>query len=95
MRKCNCAIINISADEQEKRIDDIYKINENVLVEIGASFLAYNQKVILLVDKRIELPSNLQGLYRCDYEGNELSWEIAMKLQRALKEFRLPNDYIK
>ena len=90
MRECNCAIINVSADKKEKLQDEIYKINENVLIEIGASFLAYNQKVILLVDKRIELPSNLQGLYRCEYEGDELSWETAMKLQRALKEFRKP-----
>lgn len=91
MRECNCAIINISADKKEKLPDETYKINENVLIEIGASFLAYNQKVILLVDKRIELPSNLQGLYRCEYEGDELSWETAMKLQRALKEFRKPD----
>lgn len=40
---------------------------------------------------RIKL-SILQGLYRCDYEGDELSWDTAMKLQKALKEFRKPNN---
>jgi len=88
MRECNCAIINISADEQEKLADESYKINENVLIEIGASFLMYDQKVILLVDKRMELPSNLQGLYRCEYEGNELSWDTGIKLTKVLQEFR-------
>jgi len=88
MRECNCAIINISADEQEKMPDDSYKINENVLIEIGASFLKYDKKVILLVDKRIELPSNLQGVYRCEYEGDELTWDTGVKLQKALQDFR-------
>lgn len=88
MRKCECAIINISADEQEKISDGSYKINQNVLIEIGASFLRYDKKVILLVDKRIELPSNLQGLNRCEYEGNELSWNTGIKLTKTLQSFR-------
>jgi len=88
MRECNCAIINVSADEQEKREDGTYGINQNVLIEIGAAFLLYNKKVILLVDKRVELPSNLKGLYRCEYEGDELSFNVAMKLQNTLTEFR-------
>lgn len=88
MRNCDCAIINVSADEQEKREDGTYGINQNVLIEIGAAFLMYNKKVILLVDKRIKLPSNLQGLYRCEYKGDELTFNTAMKLQKALSEFR-------
>jgi len=90
MRKCNCAIINVSADEQEKRDDETYGINQNVLIEIGGAFLLYNKKVILLVDKRVDLPSNLQGLYKCEYEGNELTFDTAMKLQKTLSEFRTP-----
>jgi len=88
MRECNCAIINISADEQEKLSDGSYKINENVLIEIGASFLKYDRKVILLVDKRIKLPSNLRGLYKCEYKGDELTWDTGVKLQKALQDFR-------
>lgn len=88
MRECNCAIINVSADEPERREDGTYGINQNVLIEIGAAFLLYNKKVILLVDKRIDLPSNLQGLYRCEYEGDELSFSTALKLQKTLSEFR-------
>jgi predicted nucleotide-binding protein len=88
MRDCDCAIINVSADEQEKRADETYGINPNVLVEIGGAFLKYNKKVILLVDKRVNLPSNLQGLYRSEYEGDELTFSTAMKLQKALTDFR-------
>lgn len=88
MRECNCAIINVSADDEMKQENESYRINENVLIEIGAAFVHYDKRVILLVDKRIELPSNLQGLYRFEYEGDELSFTVAMKLQKALTEFK-------
>jgi predicted nucleotide-binding protein len=88
MRNCNSAIINISADEKEKKEDQTYGINQNVLIEIGAAFLLYNRRVILLTDKRITLPSNLQGLYCSYYEGDELSFDTAMKLQEALLGFK-------
>jgi hypothetical protein len=92
MRDCNCAIVNVSADEQERREDGSYGINANVLVEIGAAFLAYNQRVILLVDKRLTLPSNLQGLYRCEYTGEELDSGAVTRLQKGLLQFRVPVD---
>ena len=88
MRECTCAVINISADESEKKEDGSYGVNPNVLIEIGAAFLRYDKRVILLVDKRIKLPSNLQGLYQTYYEGDELSWDTAMKLQGSLVKFR-------
>ncbi len=88
MRKCDCAVINISADEQEKRDADNYGINQNVLIEIGGAFLLYDRRVILLVDRRIKLPSNLQGLNILQYDGDELSWDTGMRLQEALTAFR-------
>jgi hypothetical protein len=40
------------------------------------------------------VPSNLQGLYRCDYEGNELSWTEGMRLMKAIQGFkRQPPDH--
>ena len=89
MQKCNCAMINISADE-EKRQGETYGINENVLIEIGGAFLHYEKRVILVIDKKLKdrLPSILQGLTAIFYEGDELSWNDGMRLQKALTEFR-------
>ena len=89
MLKCNCAIINISADE-EKRQGETYGMNENVLIEIGGAFLHYEKRVILVIDKKLKdlLPSILQGLTAIFYEGDELSWNDGMRLQKALTEFR-------
>jgi len=88
MRRCNAGIIIISADEQERLENERYGVNKNVLIEIGAAFVLYDQKVVLLVDRRVDLPSNLQGLYRCEYKGDELSWEAGLNLQKAITNFR-------
>ncbi len=88
MRECNCAIINVSADETEKRDDGGFGVNPNVLTEIGSAFLAYNKRVILLADRRVKLPSNLQGLAALYYQGEELDFETVMKLQKTLIQFR-------
>jgi len=88
MRQCNSAMISMSADEKEKNPDGSYRVNPNVLIEIGGAFLAYNKRVILLADRRVAIPSNLQGLYRVEYEGEEISFNAAMGLQKALATFR-------
>jgi hypothetical protein len=89
MHQCQAGITIVSADEKVKDAEgiEVYKINDNVLIEIGAATVLYKKKVILLWDKRIEVPSNLQGLYRCEFEGDTLDWDSGLKLQRTLTEF--------
>lgn len=86
MRRCNAGIICVSAEEGAD--PESYVVNQNVLIEIGAAFVLYDKRVVLLWDKRVPVPSNLQGLYRCDYEGNELSWTTGMKLMKAVQSFK-------
>lgn len=88
MRRCSTGIIVVSVDEKRKDKDDKFTINENVLIEIGAAFVLYDKRVVLLWDKRLSVPSNLQGLYRCEFEGNELSWSAGMKLMKAIRGFK-------
>jgi predicted nucleotide-binding protein len=88
MRSCGSGVISVSADEAERRDGGSYGINQNVLIEIGVAFALYDRRVVLVVDKRVDLPSNLQGLYRSEYEGDELGWTEGMKLQKALANFR-------
>jgi predicted nucleotide-binding protein len=68
------------------------KLNDNVLIEIGAAMALYGKKVILLVERGITLPSNLQGLYRCEYEGDRLDYESTMKLPKHGAKWRMPHS---
>ena len=78
----------MAVEEARKDADGRYTINENVLIEIGAAFVLYDKRVVLLWDCRLPVPSNLQGLYRCEFEGNDLSWSAGMKLMKAIKQFK-------
>ncbi|GAB3684557.1 TIR domain-containing protein [Salinisphaera aquimarina] len=88
MRRSNAGIIIVSVEEGNTDADGNYVINNNVLIEIGAAFVLYDRRVILLWDKRLSVPSNLQGLYRCEFEGSDLNWNAGMKLMKAIKEFK-------
>ena len=88
MRNCHAAVICVTADTESERKDGSYEINPNVLIEIGAAFVLYEKRVALVWDRRISVPSNLQGLYRCEFEGEELSWSAGMKLIKAVNEFK-------
>lgn len=86
MRRCEAGIMVVSADDEKAAAAGT--INNNVLIEVGAAFVLYDQKVVLLWDKRLKVPSNLQGLYRCEFDGNELTFAAGTKLAKAVKGFR-------
>jgi hypothetical protein len=77
MRRCGAGIIAVTVDEGRKDDAGNDTLNENVPIEIGAAFVLYDRRVVLLWDKRLTVPSNVQGLYRCEFEGDELSWTLA------------------
>lgn len=87
MRRCQAGVMVVTADEQDKTADG-FSINTNVLIEIGAAFVLYDQRVVLLWDKRLKVPSNIQGLFRYEFEGSQLSFVDGTKLAKALKAFR-------
>jgi hypothetical protein len=87
MRRCNAAIVCVTVDEGRKNDGGGYTLNDNVLIEIGSAFVLYDRRVVLVWDKRLPVPSNLQGLYRCEFEGEELTWNAGMKLMKAIRGF--------
>ena len=90
MRECSAAVIHVEAEEELLDSDGNKhaKINENVLIEIGAAIALYKKNFVLLVKKGVKLPSNLQGLYRSEYEGDALDYEATMKLLKIFNQFR-------
>jgi predicted nucleotide-binding protein len=90
MRSCGAGVIHVGAEGKYLDHDgnEHTKINENVLIEIGAAMALYGKKVILLVERGLTLPSNLQGIYRCDFEGERLDYEATMKLLKTFSQFR-------
>lgn len=89
MRACDAAIIHLDMDILTLADGTTHtQINENVLIEIGAAMALYQDRVILLCHKGTTLPSNLQGLYYCEYDGNQLDYSSTIKLLKAMQEIR-------
>ena len=90
MRACAAAVIHVGVEEtlMNSNGEEVAQINGNVLIEIGAAMALYGRRFILLVEEGIKLPSNLQGLYECRYEGKELTGSATMKMLKAFNEFR-------
>ncbi len=90
MRSCSAAVIHVATEQKllDEAGNEQHRINENVLIEIGAAMALYGNNFILLTPKDLHLPSNLQGLYRCEYEGDSLDYEATMKLLKAFSDFR-------
>jgi predicted nucleotide-binding protein len=89
MRSCFAGVIHVAGEQVllDEQGNKHHKINENVLIEIGAAMALYKRNFVLLVQKGVQLPSNLQGLYECRYEGEKLDGEATMKLLKAFNEF--------
>ena len=89
MRTCRAAVIHVGAEAvlYDEEGNAVPQVNGNVLIEIGAAMALYGENFILLVEEGLALPSNLQGLYECRYQGDELNMAATMKLLKAFNEF--------
>lgn len=62
MRSCGAGVIHVGAEGKYHDRDgrEHSKINDNVLIEIGAAMALYGKKVVLLVEKGVTLPSTFK-----------------------------------
>jgi predicted nucleotide-binding protein len=90
MRTCSAGVIHVVKEGEYLDQQGIQhpRINENVLIEIGAAMALYGKKFVLLVQKDTALPTNLQGLYRIEYEGDRLEYDATMKLLKTFNQFK-------
>lgn len=90
MRLCYAAIIHVGKEMKvmDTEGQEHIILNSNVLIEIGAAMALYGRRFILLVEKGVTLPSNLQGLYEVRYEGDRLDYEATMRLLKAFNDFK-------
>lgn len=90
MRECGAGIINVGSEKKviDQQGEEHLILNQNVLIEIGAAMALYQGRFILLVEKGVQLPSNLQGLYQVRYAGEELGGDATIKLLKAFNDFK-------
>lgn len=86
MGRCSAVIIHVGSEVELVDAEGKgWPINPNVLIEIGAAMMHCPGRFVLVVEDGVELPSNLQGLYQCRYQGDGLDFDAVMKIQETLK----------
>lgn len=98
MRSCGAAIIHVDAETvlTDKDGHESVHLNPNVLIEIGAAIALYGRRIVLLVEKGVTLPSNLDGLFHVDYEGKSLDSDATIRVLEALSDLQnqpVPDRY--
>ncbi len=90
MRECHAAIIVVTREDccGGAGEADGLTLQQNILIEIGAAFVLYERRVVLLVDERLPLPPNLSGLTCFTFDEGDLTWEAGVKLMQAVKDFK-------
>lgn len=86
MKRCGAAVIHVGSEaELLDKNGKGWPINPNVLIEIGAAMMHCPDRFVLVVEDGVDLPSNLQGLYKSVYKGESLDFDAGMKIQEALR----------
>ncbi len=87
MRACNTGIIVLGAEDFAAAPDAAHGVlDEQLLSEIGAAFVCFDGRLLLLHEASLPLPAALQS-FQCTFRGDELTWAGGMKLLHALQNF--------
>ncbi|HEY0077211.1 MAG TPA: hypothetical protein VGB73_01085 [Pyrinomonadaceae bacterium] len=88
MRDCEAGLIIVTGEECCKDEAGQYALKEKLLTELTTAFVLYDRRVALLWDARLPVPSNLRDLPLFKFEGDDLNWDVGVKLLKAIKEFQ-------
>lgn len=86
MRRCEAGIIVVGPDDFEAGAGGGDSLRQSTLVEIGAAYVHYARRLVLLRDPRVRVPPSLDG-FCYELDGEELTWEMGLQLVRAVKHF--------
>jgi predicted nucleotide-binding protein len=84
MKTCNCAILIFTADEEfkDKEGNTVWRPSENVAHELGASGFLYDNRIVILKEANVSLPSNFRDIGYISFDKDQLD----AKAMDVLKE---------
>jgi predicted nucleotide-binding protein len=90
MNQCGAAILIFTADEEFKTPDGepIWRPNENVVYELGASSVLYGGRIIIFKEVGVTFPSNFKDIGHIEFEKDALDAK-GMDLFRELIAFQI------
>lgn len=88
MKACNCAILIFTADQElfDKDGNSIWRANENVSHELGACSFLYEDRIVIIKEEKVDLPSNFKEIGYISFKDGELNAK-AMDIVKELLGF--------
>ena len=83
IQRCNIGVFLSCAEELDEKHTAVCP--NSFLIEVGAAFVHFDRRVILMLKGKHTLPSDYQKLDICSYD-KELTWEGAVQLVKKIKE---------
>ncbi len=84
--ECGAAILIFTADEefQDKQGEKIWRPSQNVIHELAVASYLYENKIIILKEDKIELPSNVSDLGYIEFSEGDIESKIGGLLQELI-----------
>ncbi len=90
LKQCGAAILIFTADEKfyDEENNEIWRPSENVIHELGAASILYDNRIIIFKEKDVTLASNYDSIGHITFEKDKLS-DKGIDLFRELVNFKL------
>lgn len=88
LKASNCAVMIFTADEEFRDVEGnaVYRPSENVIHELGAASYLFDNRIVILKEDKVTLPSNFSDLGYISFAKDELV-NKAMELIKELVGF--------
>jgi predicted nucleotide-binding protein len=90
MDECGAAILIFTADEEFRTVDgaEVWRPSENVVYELGAASILYDQRIIIFKEEGVTFPSNFKDIGYIEFQKNALESK-GIDLFRELIAFKI------
>jgi len=90
MKECGSAILIFTRDEKffDEQGKEVWRPSENVVYELGAASLEYDDRIVIFMEKGLHFPANYGGIGRIEFEEESIEAKT-MELLQELIGFKL------
>jgi len=90
MKTCTSAIVILTTDEEyiDAKGDKFYRPSDNAVYELGAASILYGDKIVILKEEGVSLPSDFSDLGHITFKKDEIDAK-SMQLIKELIGFGL------
>ena len=83
---CGSAILIFTRDEQffDASGNEVWRPSENVVHELGATSLAYGDRIVIFKEKGLHFPTNFQSIGYIEFEANDIQARTADLLKELI-----------